>query len=210
MDGMPESGNMSKARPGTNEALLVERVKWLIATKKLMGSKKNIAVKICDRGQDYGEIEEYIRYWLEHGVDYVCTGKRLEYETQVPMRRHPCQYIDSQFMVIRWDGSLILCSYNDEAANSMDWVYGNVGKTEDLLALYNSPAISEKRANQAMGIFSKPCDKCGFAYTGHGLTGEIEFRDWPGQKIYHSADYYNGFYSLVKQWKPREYYTGTK
>jgi hypothetical protein len=207
MDGMPGSGNIAKARKGTDEALLLERVAWLIETKKAMGSTKDVAVKICDRGQDYGEVEEYIRYWLEHGADYVCTGKRLEYETPVPMRRHPCQYIDHQFMVIRWDGSVPLCSYNDEAINDGKWHYGNATHSENLIELYNSPAISARREDQSKGIFWEPCDKCGFAYTGHGLTGEIEFRAWPGQKIYYSMDYYNGFYSLVRKWKPKEYYT---
>jgi MoaA/NifB/PqqE/SkfB family radical SAM enzyme len=207
MDGVPGSGNIEKARPGTDEGLLLARAHWLIRKKKEMGSKKDIAVKICDRGQDYGEVEEYIRLWLERGVDYVCVGKRLEYETPVPMRRHPCQFIDHQFMTIRWDGSVILCDYNDTAANDLLWIYGNVGYSGDLLEAYNHPSLRARREAQERGEFSKPCDTCGFAYTGHGLTGEVEFRDWPGQKIYYSADYYNGFYSFVKKWKPREYYT---
>jgi len=208
MDGMPGSGNIEKARPGTDEALLIERVRWLIATKKAMDSAKDVAVKICDRGQDYGEVEEYIKYWLEAGVDYVCCGKRLEYETPEPMRRHPCHYFDNQFLTIRWNGSVVMCAYQDEVANDPKWVCANVGMEGDLLEAYNTLALQERRELQAKGIFSAPCDKCGFAYTGAGMTGEVEMRAWPGQKIFYSQDYYNQFYSFCKKWKPREYYTG--
>lgn len=207
MDGVPGSKSLELARPGTDGEALVRNAYRLLRLKDQMRSEKDIAFKICERGQDWEEIEEYVRYWLEDtGVDYVCVGKPLKEENSEGMRRHPCQYSDNNFMVIRWDGTLVLCAYNDRAANGLLQSYGKLDLSTPLLEYYNNREIEAFRHRQERGDFRPPCDTCGFAYTGKGFKGEVTFRGSPETKYYYHQDYYNMFFSKVKDWKPDGYY----
>lgn len=211
MDGVPGSDSISIARPGTDKKLLVQNVNKLIRIKREMESDKQLAVKICERGQDWQEIEEYVQEWLyeDDGVDYVCVGKPLKDENEVSMRRHPCQYFDNNFMVIRWNGELVPCAYNDKVANQGMLTYGSVDEeTGSLLQKYNNGMICAMREDQNEGRYPEPCDKCSFAYTGFGFQGAVEFRHGilAGTKLYYHQDYYNMFFSKKKNWKPVEYY----
>ena len=210
MDGIPGSRSIEKARPGTDEARLLSGVNRLLRMKADLDSPTNIAFKICERGQDWAEIEEYIQYWLaEDAVDYICVGKPLKDLNEECMRTHPCQYFDHNFMVIRWDGNLPICAYNDAAANRLELSYGRLGMHENLLEVYNNASITALRTDQNNGIYHGPCKLCGFAYTGRGFHGEkMEFRDDPGNFFYFQQDYYNSFYSKKRDWKPNSYYGG--
>ena len=209
MDGLFGLGNIAKARPGTDEAKLRENIDRLIMMKNSLGSKMQIAFKICERGQDWSEIERYVQSWLNHpSVDYICVGKPLKDTNEATMRTSPCQYADHNFMVIRWDGKLVICAYNDEAANQGKQSYGTVTKDNNLLELYNNEKIAAFRASQNDGFYPDPCDKCAFAYTGVGFRGEVEFRNNPGTMYYFQQDYYNSFFSKKKNWKPNSYYGG--
>jgi len=210
MDGVPGSDSIELARPGTNKHLLVTNVERLLVIKRLQGSKKDVAVKICERGQDWQEIEEYVMHWLggKHPADYVCVGKPLKDENEVSMRRHPCQYFDRNFMVIRWDGTCVPCAYNDKVANQGMLSYGKVSAdTKSLLEVYNNESICKLRSDQDAGVFHQPCDVCSFAYTGLGFEGQVRFRADPaGEPLFYHQDYYNMFFSKKKDWKPKEYY----
>ena len=54
MDGLFGSGNIARARPGTDEELLRRNIGRLIALKEEISSETELAFKICRRGQDYG------------------------------------------------------------------------------------------------------------------------------------------------------------
>lgn len=208
MDGLLDSRSINAARTGTNPSTLIANVNALLRKHGEMDSKTNIAVKICERGQDWQEIEEYIQYWLNDSeIEYVCVGKPLKDTNDVSMRRYPCQYFDNNFMIVRWNGKVPLCAYNDKCANELELSYGTVGESSSLAQVYNNSYVESLRYLQRHGQFLEPCAKCGFAYTGSGFTGEIAFRSDPQQtKYYFSADYYNMFISKHLQRKPREYY----
>ena len=212
MDGLEGTGSIGTARPGTDEGMLLKNVNQLLIMKGQMNSEKDVAFKICERGQDWQEIEDYIQYWLgDERVNYVCVGKPLKDENETSMRRHPCQYFDNNFMVIRWDGTLVPCAYNDRVANKLMLSYGRFQPEllDRLLVLYNNQEVSRLRIDQNKGIFHEPCASCAFAYTGHGFGGEVRFRkDELGKPVYFHQDYYNSFFSLRESVKKAEYYLG--
>jgi len=211
MDGLPWTNSMKIARPGTDQEVLLRNIKHLLAIKESLKSTKDFAVKICERGQDWAEKEEYIQHWLNtNGVDYVCMGKILQGDNEVSMRYAPCQFFDRNFMAFRWDGKLVLCDYNDKAVNEGALSYGQYKVGDSLLELYNNEFITMLRDNQDKGIFFEPCKSCSYAYTGAGFVGEIQFRNDKVKKpVYYSQDYYNQFFSLKLKRKPATFYTGT-
>jgi len=211
MDGVPWTKSMSIARPGTDQDVLVSNIRKLLAIKEELGSTKDFAVKLCERGQDWREKEEYIQLWLNtKGIDYVCMGKILQGDNETSMRQYPCQFFDNNFMAFRWDGKLVLCDYNDKAVNEAWLSYGDYHIGDSLMELYNNKFITDLRNKQDNGIFLEPCKSCSYAYTGAGFVGEIQFRDDKVHKpIYYSQDYYNQFFSLKLKRKPATFYTGT-
>jgi MoaA/NifB/PqqE/SkfB family radical SAM enzyme len=207
LDGLWGSGNVAKARPGSDEAAIHRHINRILRMKGDMDSPLDIAVKICERGQDWGEIEKFAQYWLEdEGIDYVVIGKALKGTNDVSMRTEPCQYSDCNFMVIRWDGTLINCAYNPKIINDLMLSYGKVTEDSNLLELFNNESISEFRNNQRIGRYPEPCNLCTFAYTGHGMRGKISFNDNPENEYFFQQDFYNTFISKVQKWKPVEYY----
>jgi radical SAM protein with 4Fe4S-binding SPASM domain len=207
LDGMYGTGSIAKARPGTDEAVVRSNLDRIMRLHAEMDCAGDLAVKICERGQDHQEIEDYIQWWLqEDEIDFVCVGKALKDENPVSMRLHPCQYFDRNFMVVRWNGTLVPCAYNDHIVNEGYLRYGNVFEYDSLTAAYNNEEITTLRKAQAAGKFPYPCRNCSFAYTGFGFEGTGSFRSDSEQKIYFHEDYYNKFYSKVQKWKSREYY----
>jgi radical SAM protein with 4Fe4S-binding SPASM domain len=212
LDGLPDSRSRSIeiARPGSNREVILKNINRFRELKVKKNSSIDMSVKICERGQDYEEIENYIEYWLtQEGIDYVCLGKPLIQENEESMRVYPCQYSDHNFMVIRWDGTLARCSYNEKA--SFDGAnFGKLDFTTPLLEVYNNDAYTKFRQDQRAGTFSKPCDTCGYAYTGIGWKGILTTRKQDsklyGQKVFYKQDYYNQFFSLKERSKPDEYY----
>ena len=212
MDGLCGTGSIAKARPGTDEELLLPNITRLLQLANGLESKTKIAVKICEHGQDWEEIEDYIYNWLEDhsGIAYVCVGKPLKDINPVSMRQYPCQYFDNNFMVIRHTGDLVVCAYNDACANGLQLFYGTVTDDNSLLDLYNGPYITYLRAEQKAKHFHGPCKTCSFAYTGSGYQGEVSFRNHPENKYYFHQDYYNSFFSKTDDHKPNSYYHNGK
>jgi len=211
MDGVRGSDSIELARPGTNGKQLVSHVNHLIRLKREMDSTKDLAVKICERGQDWEEIEQYVQEWLseDEAIDYVCVGKPLKGENDVSMRRAPCQYFDRNFMVIRWNGTCVPCAYNDKVANKGMLNYGQVhALSPSLLDVYNNEYMQNFRTEQRNGKFREPCASCSFAYTGYGFEGMVTFRNGllADQPLYYHQDYYNMFFSLKRGMKDKEYY----
>jgi len=208
LDGIPGSKSIELARPGSDAMKVLETIAYL-NHQRPKGSTLDIAVKICRRGQDWQEIEEYISYWLERGIDFVIVGDQLVEENNPEgFRRSPCQYSDNNFMVIKVDGRVVRCAYNTEATNNHDYTMGDVNNDLPLLEIYNNSWFQKFREDQAEGIFHGPCKTCGFPYTGEGFEGEIKFRNknLTQKKIYFHRDYYNSFFSYKKKRKKREYY----
>ena len=200
LDGLPleESRSIEAARPGSNRAKVLSTIERFIELKRSKNASLDIAVKICERGQDYEEFERYISYWLNQGVDYVCVGRFLENDHVDPaFRLHRCQYFDNFSFEIRWDGRMVPCSYNAHAMNEDALHLGVLDFTMPLLEAYNNEAFTALRKAHHEGTFPYPCNTCGFAYTGMGLEGVVKFRDkLLGERpIYYHSDYYNSFYS---------------
>jgi MoaA/NifB/PqqE/SkfB family radical SAM enzyme len=211
LDGLPllKSQSIEKARPGSNRELILSNIKRFLRLKRSKGNEIDVCLKICRRGQDYGEIEEDIAYWLKTpGVDFVCVGDDLVDDNTAGMRVYPCQYSDNNFLVIKSDGYATLCAYNDRMTNDRQYAIGHVGYEDNLLDFYNNDAYTRFRKDQRKGIFHGPCKTCGFAYTGTGFNGELRFRDksLTDQPIYYHQDYYNQFFSLKRKWKIDDYY----
>ena len=211
LDGLPAhfSPSIEKTRPGSNRYTILNNIERLITLDKTMPSHTTLGIKICHRGQDWEEIENYIAYWLNHeGIDFVIVGEMLAYDDTPGMRIYPCQYSDDVFMMIRADGRLMACMYNDKVANHGMLTFGYLNYDEDLLAAYNNPAYTSFREGQRAGLFPPPCDTCGFAFTGSGFEGELHFRNtslYP-DKVYYHRDYYNHFYSKTKRIRSNSFY----
>jgi len=212
LDGLCDnkSKSIELARPGTDRVKVLGNIDRFLKLKLEKGSAIDVALKICRRGQDFEEIENYIAYWLQRrGVSYVCVGKALIEDQNDEMRVFPCQYSDNNFMVIKSDGRVVLCAYNNRMTNDPELAMARIKDDgTPLLDIYNNAKFTEFREEQRKGHFTGPCATCGFAYTGQGFEGSIWFRDeslFP-EPIYYHQDYYNEFFSLTRKWKPRAYY----
>jgi MoaA/NifB/PqqE/SkfB family radical SAM enzyme len=207
LDGLWDTNSIEKARPATNRKVVRENIERFIKLKNKKNPNLDLCLKICKRGQDYEEFEDYIDYWLNtEGVDFVCVGSPLVDDNVDNMRTYPCQYSDNNFMVIKPDRRVCFCAYNDEMTNNHDNKVGILDYKSNLLDFYNNEKFTEFRENQRKGIFHPVCQTCGFAYTGHGFEGVIYFRKHPERKVFYHQDYYNQFFSFKQKWKPLEYY----
>ena len=212
LDGLCDykSRSIELARPGTDRVKVLQNIDRFIELKNKKEAAIDIALKICRRGQDFEEIENYIAYWLKRkGVSYVCVGRALIEDENDEMRVYPCQYSDNNFMVIKSDGRVVLCAYNDRMTNDPDLAVARIGINDvPLLDIYNNDKITQFREEQRKGWFSGPCKTCGFAYTGQGFEGVVSFRDSSllSGPVYYHQDYYNEFFSLTKKWKDKKYY----
>ena len=207
IDGMFGTGTVAKTRPGSSENIVKENIGRIIDLHRELGSKTDLAIKICERGQDYAEREQFIQFWLANPeIAYVCDGKLLEGENEESMRVYPCQYFDHNFMFVRYDGTLVPCTYNPHVLNDGALCYGKMSIGDSLIEAYNNPFLVKLRDDQNRGIFRSPCDKCKISYTGMGQTGTTEFRNNPGVRYFKSGDYYNTFYSKEQRWKPNSFY----
>ena len=214
LDGLPgpESRSIEIARPGTNREALLKTISGFLLRKLESRSPIQVALKICERGQDWEEIENFIAWGLSQaGVDFVVVGKPLVGSNPVSMRIYPCQYSDHKFMVIKSDLRLVPCAYNQAATRGDIINFGTYDGSDSILAAYNNPAYTSFREAQARGAFPAPCASCAFPYTGAGWDGVVSFRAGPlaGVSLFHRGDYYNRFYSLRDRAKPLSFYTPT-
>jgi organic radical activating enzyme len=210
LDGIEETGNIAKARPGSNQDLILGNLGALLNLAFEMKSRKHIAVKICERGQDWGEIEAFILKWIDDPqIEYVCVGKPLATINEVSMRHYPCQYFDHNFEIIRWNGAMPICAYNDAVANGGELNYATYKPGDSLLEHYNNHIITALRLAQNNSEFFGPCKTCGFAYTGYGADGKIVMRNDDLQRqLYYRFDYYNRMFSRSNFGKGKDYYLG--
>jgi len=200
LDGIVDnkSRSIEQARPGSNRKLIYDHIMRFKELKEKKGNNIDLCLKFCHRGQDWAEMEEFIGYWLNEGIDYICIGRMLN-QTGKELRIYPCQYFDSMYMLIRVDGELIPCMYNYDVAIKN---YFEIGKLNDKISLvdaYNNITLQKLREDQANGVFHGPCKTCNSAYTGYGFRGELTLnRDtYKVGKLYHGKDYYNEMYSRI-------------
>jgi MoaA/NifB/PqqE/SkfB family radical SAM enzyme len=214
LDGLPghESRSIEIARPGTDREVVLGTIRAFMARARTEKPSLDVAVKICERGQDNEEVETFIQYWLSKGVSYVCVGKPLAGDNFESMRIYPCQYSDHKFMVIKSDLRLVPCAYNVDSTKGDIVNFGRYDGSSSILDAYNNPSYTSFREKQRAGIFEGPCELCTFAYTGAGLTGEVSFREGilAGERLFFKKDYYNTFYSRVDKHKDPSFYATTK
>lgn len=215
LDGLwhESSRSVELARPGSDR----ERIRWTIEgflrKKVSSGSALDVFVKMVERGQDFGEQEKYIDYWLrQEGLSCVIVGKMLSsFETE-GMRLFPCQYPDDTFLLIRWNEQPTLCMYNPHMMNEQVRLMPPLRPDQGIVDYFNTGVYKDFHEEQARGEFRSPCDTCGIAYTGTGWKGQIHFRD-PAllkQTIFYREDFYNRFFSLVDKPRPNSWYGYTK
>jgi MoaA/NifB/PqqE/SkfB family radical SAM enzyme len=219
LDGLLDdrSHSIEIARPGSDRLMIEGTISECLRIRReeeeggKSGKHVDIAVKLCERGQDTEEIEEYIAYWLTRGMDYVAVGRMLNQVNEKCMRVYPCRYFWDQAMEIRYDGTVIPCSYNPHVANAHAMDMGTLDLSTPLIDFYNNAEYSKLREEHARGQFRFPCNQCGYAYCGDGFDGRIQFRspklrrmigDMP---IFWHSDYYNQFFSLTQKRKGVSY-----
>jgi hypothetical protein len=204
-----KSRSIELARPGSIRERIKDTIFSVLEMKRLLKSDLTIMVKICERGQDYEEIENYISYWLsQEGISAVIVGKIFDSFNTEGLRIYPCQYSDDQFMLIRWDQTAVMCMYHPEVMSKGLLPIGKLDFTTPLLEFYNNKAYTDFRAQQALGNFPHPCKTCGISYTGNGIRGSVKFRN-PSllqREIFYRKDHYNSFFSLIDNRKPDETY----
>lgn len=182
---------METIRPGANLSYIKG------AAERLKGHGNfTVGAKLTEKGQDYQEIEDFILYWTDK-VDYAIVGKNLGKINKESLRRYPCRYFDDMLMEIRWDGRLIPCSYNLEAALGNKIDLGYVQDSPNVLEAYNNEGYRRLRKLHYDGRFPDPCKYCGFAYTGDGFQGTLSPRNSgeTQRPLFYHEDYYNRFYS---------------
>ena len=198
LDGLPGSKSIKMCRPGSEEEIIIHNIFRFLALKQKNGNNIDVCIKICQRGQDWEEIEEFIYLWLSYGVDYVCVGKMLN-QSGLELRKFPCQYFDNKFMLIRADHRAVPCMYCYDVSINDYFQIGELDEKQDLIEFYNNDVYTRLRENQNQGIFGGPCKTCSSAYTGHGFRGKFQFNDKSKKNIgtiYSSLDYYNQTFSL--------------
>jgi hypothetical protein len=210
LDGLWEdkSRSIELCRPGSNRTQIKRTIERALEMKRKLSSTTDIMVKICKRGQDWEEIEEYISYWLKYGVSAVIVGELFTNFSTPGLRIYPCQYSDDQFMLVRWDRTVPMCMYHPKVMNEGLLSAGMLDYTTPLLQFYNNSLYAQFREMQSVGYFPEPCKTCGISYTGAGIRGSIKFRN-PAliqDKIYYRADHYNNFFSLQDKGKPDSVY----
>jgi organic radical activating enzyme len=209
LDGLWDRGNVAKARPGSNETRVRLTIEAFLKLKVKMNSQLDVFVKMVERGQDFGEQERYIDYWLrQEGLSCVIVGKMLNsFETE-GMRLFPCQYPDDTFMLVRWNEVPTLCMYNPHVMNEQVRPMRRMRDDEGIVEYFNSGVYKEFHDEQARGEFLGPCSTCGISYTGTGWKGVLRFRDKSllQQDIFYREDYYNKFFSLVDKSRPDSWY----
>jgi hypothetical protein len=210
LDALFGTGNVAKTRPGSDEELIKKNLYELLALKRETKSKVEITLKLCRRGQDWGEIEKFVQFWLsDSDIDHIVVGNIFTGSNEEPMRTEPCRNIDNNFMIVRWNGRLIPCTLNTRMANDLAMSYGVLNRTEDLIEKYNNSIISKMRKDQDEGRYNEVCAHCSFAYTGVGFHGVVNFRG-SDETYWFQQDYYNAFFSKNKNWKPDAYYLREK
>ncbi len=120
LDGLPDpwSRSIEAARPGSNRVEILGNIQDFRVMKINAGNHIDMGIKIVRRGQDWGEVERYVSHWLHvEGIDFVCVGDLLVEHNEESMRIFPCQYSDNEFMIIKYDGRITYCSYNDGMVN---------------------------------------------------------------------------------------------
>lgn len=209
LDGLWGSPSIELARPGSNEERIRKNIEGFLALKKKLGSKLTVMVKICERGQDFEEIENYISYWLkQEGINAVIVGKLFDNFATGGMRMYPCQYSDNVFMLVRWDRKAVVCMYHPRVMNEGLLPIGHLDYDTPIVEFYNNPAYTAFREAQARGEFPVPCKTCGISYTGTGSKGIIHFRNKEliQAPIHYRFDHYNSFFSLEDNSRPDSWY----
>jgi hypothetical protein len=197
LDGL-WNNTIEKCRPGSNKYILLNYIERFKKLKEEKGNNLDMCLKICRRGQDWEEIENFIYFWLKDEIDYICIGNMLN-QVGIEVRKYPCQYFDDKFLLIKANKHIVPCMYNTIVYFVNYFNIGKLNETENLIDAYNRPVLQKLREDQNNGIFHGPCKSCNSAYTGQGFRAQYEFND-PGKKeigtLYGSYDYYNMTFSL--------------
>ena len=170
-------------RSGSDWGKVNECILEAIRIKRGSSSKfVDIGVRMCDRGQEWAEIEGFVDKYLSWGADFVMVCKELGLGNKLPYERmYPCKYSSGAYIVINALGEMILC----ERAASNKIVVGDASK-EPIADIYARIATL------------KPdyCRRCEASYTGKPFKGMVVMDDG---KMYHfKEDYFQRIFTTRK------------
>jgi hypothetical protein len=203
VDGLFDKTN-NTIRKGSSLEKTKENIFRFIELKNKKDSKIDFGLKMVSKGQDFAEIEDFIFYWLSNkDISFVSFANCMIPEIPFAIRHYPCDVFTNKkgTLGIRYDGSLLVCCYNENAINDRSTYLGNINDYKTITEAFNSDKRNQIRENELKGIFNYPCDKCPIAYCGSGFHGLITFRDEEKRKkiphIFWHSDSFQVFYSLV-------------
>ena len=151
------------------------------------GPSVPLAVSMVRSIQSWEEVERFILYFLSFGVKMVII--RHEEDLSRDARgfdRYRCHHLNGRSICLHPDGHVGLCP-----RTGRDVIIGDA-REESLLSIYNGEKMRPYRDHFPNDV----CQRCPVPFSGLGIYGEVEFKDWPGTKVYMKQDHYNQVFSL--------------
>ena len=157
-----------------------DSVRRALKERDIMGSGE-VAITYLRQGQDWDDVMNFVSTWIERGVDVVILRRWLSSEPALPNPTHvPCRYWSggtrrAAFMVIRVDGSVLLCDTNIHAP-----VIGNI----------YTDSMAELTSHQG---HHEVCDGCQQRYNGDSMKGLVYVHGI--SPLHWKQDYYNQMFT---------------
>ena len=180
-------GLMQATIKGTRGDLGIQahgNLKKLLELRDAHKSSTTIGTSLRRVGQDFGEIQRYIAYWLALGCDMVIIRHDLLQEARsYTSGADPCFYHGDRYMVFDVKGEIRLCERRPGPTST-----GR--KPEETYRQAWRRNIEEHKGTDF-------CLKCPQRFNGDGFYGEIRFRDWMvwDKTVFFRKDYFNEIYS---------------
>ena len=164
-------------------------VEELLRRNVLLPEEKRIrlAVSLVKMGQSQTEIEQFIYYWLQEGIDMVLIRNLLDLKPlPVAIQKEDCFHLSGRVMTVKAKGKVSLCEHY-----ARDQEVGDV-QEESLLKIYNEN-MKEFREDFPSLI----CQRCPIPYCGKGFYGSVRLKDSIlNKEIFYRMDYYNHCFSF--------------
>ena len=146
-----------------------------------------LAVSLVKMGQSQEEIELFIYFWLQEGVDMVLIRNILDLNPlSLPLQKEECFHLTGRVMTVKANGKASLCEHYARHIET-----GNV-EIRSLLDIYNSGMRSIRE-----DFPTTLCQKCPIPYNGSGFYGSVRLKgSILNREIFLKTDYYNSIYSF--------------
>jgi hypothetical protein len=153
----------------------------LLERKTSFATQVPLGVRMRRVSQDYNEVQAFIEYWLDLGVDMVLVCRNVEQAPRSVATPAPaCNYLKGLNTVVLVDGTMRVC---DRRVPSPAWPIVE-GLTETWRRMVEASAEGDL------------CGRCPQRYNGSGIVGTIAFRSKPDRVIHFKEDQFQQIYSL--------------